>query len=208
MPNWRMKGEYLKNCNCLASCPCDTIGVPAPADFCEGMAAMNIKEGHFDNVDLKGLKWLAIVHWPGGLHEGNGTLEAFIDESADEEQRNALMTILSGQAGGPFFEILSQIVTDFHGPHFVRIDWDFDKGKRTARVSVPNIFETTSEPLKVPATGDEQRVIVQMPNGFEYKVMEVAQTGSLKSSGVIKYDYKGTNSNLAEVEHTHDGLVA
>jgi len=30
MPAWRMKGEYVKNCNCLQSCPCDTTGNPAP----------------------------------------------------------------------------------------------------------------------------------------------------------------------------------
>src|SRR5262245_20638959 len=103
-----MKGQYIKNCNCLASCPCDTIGVPAPQNFCEGVVAMNIQEGQFDGVSLKGLKWAGVVHWPGALHEGNGTMEAFVDESANEAQRNALLTILTGKAGGPIFEILSQ----------------------------------------------------------------------------------------------------
>ena len=56
MPNWKMKGQYMKNCNCLATCPCDTIGVPAPNAFCEGVVAMNIHEGHFDGLDLSGLK--------------------------------------------------------------------------------------------------------------------------------------------------------
>jgi hypothetical protein len=23
---WKMKGEYMKNCNCIATCPCDTVG--------------------------------------------------------------------------------------------------------------------------------------------------------------------------------------
>lgn len=30
MPDWKMKGEDLKNCNCVQSCPCDTNGNPAP----------------------------------------------------------------------------------------------------------------------------------------------------------------------------------
>lgn len=30
MPSWRMKGQYIKNCNCIATCPCDTVGVPYP----------------------------------------------------------------------------------------------------------------------------------------------------------------------------------
>ena len=208
MPSWRMRGQYLKNCNCLASCPCDTIGVPAPHANCEGMVAMNIQEGNFDGVDLSGLRWAATVHWPGALHEGNGTLEAFIDERANEEQRNALIQILTGQAGGTMFEIISSIVTTVPGPHFVKIEFEFDKERRRARVSIPGFLETTTEPLKVPATGDEQRVIVRMPDGFEYKEMEVAQTGSLRGTGAIKFDWRGTHSSLAEVEHTQEGLVA
>ena len=208
MAQWKMKGQYLKNCNCLASCPCDTIGVPAPHKFCEAVVAMNIQEGHFDDVDLSGLKWAGVVHWPGALHEGNGTMEAFVDESANEAQRNALLTILTGKAGGTLFEILSQIITTIHGPHFVKISFEFDKAKRQAQVSVPGFFETTSAPLTIPPTGDEQRVTVRVPGGFEYKEIEVAQTASLKSTGAIKFDWQGTNSSLADVEHTHEGLIA
>jgi hypothetical protein len=207
MANWKMKGQYLKNCNCLASCPCDTTGFPAPHPFCEGMAGMHIQEGSFAEVDLSGLKWVASYHWPGALHEGNGTLEAFVDERATEAQRNALLTILTGQAGGTFFEILAQIVTTVHGPHFVKIEWEYDKEKRLARVAIPGFLETTSEPLTVPPTGDEQRVIVRIPGGFEYKEMEVAQTGILKGTGEIKYDWQHTHSSLAEVEHTPTGLA-
>lgn len=135
-------------------------------------------------------------------------LEAFIDERANEAQRNALVTILTGQAGGTLFEILSQIVTNIHGPHFTRIDWEFDKARRRARLSIPGFLETTTEPLTVPATGNEQRVQVSMPDGFEYKQMDVAQAATLKSTGAIKFDWQGTHSSLAEVEHTQEGLVA
>lgn len=205
---WKMKGQYLKNCNCLATCPCDTIGMPAPHRGCEGMAGMHIVEGHFDGVKLDGLNWAATVYWPGALHEGNGSIQPFIDARATPEQRNALLQILSGKAGGALFEILASIVTTVHEPQFVPIEFEFDKAKRRARVSVPGFLETTSEPLIVPATGAEQRVILQMPDGFEYKEMEVAQTGVLKGTGPIKFDHQHTHSSLAEVEHTQEGLVA
>jgi hypothetical protein len=47
-----------------------------------------------------------------------------------------------------------------------------------------------------------------MPGGFEYKAAEVAMTTSLRSTGAIEYDWKGTHSSLAEVEHTDEALVA
>lgn len=211
MPSWRMKGQYIKNCNCLATCPCDTIGEPAPNNFCEAVVAMNVQEGNFEGVSLSGLRWAAAAHFPGAIHEGNGTLEAYIDERADEAQRNALIQILTGKAGGGFFEILPQFITTIHGPHFVRIDFEFDKAKRRARVAVPGSLETVSEPLASldpRAVGGENRVVVRLPEGIEYKEMEVARTAALKSTGAIKFDWKGTHSSLAEVEHTDKGLIA
>ncbi len=211
MPSWRMKGQYMKNCSCLATCPCDTIGVPAPNKFCEGVIAMNIQEGHFDGVSLNGLRWAGVVHFPGAVHEGNGILEAFVDERASQDQRDALLTILTGKAGGPFFEIVAEFVTTIHGPHFVPIQFEFDKAKRRARVSIPGFMETISEPLASldpRATGGENRVILRLPDGVEYKEMEVARTAALKSTGAIKFDWKGSHSSLADVEHTDKGLVA
>ena len=208
MPTWKMKGEYLKNCNCIQSCPCDTNGNPAPHPYCEGIVGMNIQEGTFDGLDLAGLKWVAVVHFPGAMHQGNGDAELYIDEKATAPQRDVLQQILSGKAGGPLFEVLAAVCPNFKGVHYVPIEWRFNKEGRQARLSVPGFIETMTEPLKIIPTGEEQRVIVQMPNGFEYKEMEVAQAVTLKATGAIKFEWKGTHSSLAHVEHTDKGLVA
>jgi len=205
---WKMKGHYLKNCNCIASCPCDTIGYPHPDRGCEGVVGMHIVKGHFGKVKLDGLNWAAAVHWPGALHEGNGSIQPFVDQKADHQQRDALLQILSGKAGGTLFEILATIVTTVHDPQFVPILFKFDKKKRRGQLSIPGFVETVTEPLKVPATGNEQRVTVRMPDGFEYKEMEVASAVMLKSTGAIQFDHKNTHSSLADVEHTPKGLVA
>lgn len=60
---WRLKGQYLKNCNCIASCPCDTMGRPYPEKGCEGIVGMNITEGHFGNLPLSGLRFAVVVWW-------------------------------------------------------------------------------------------------------------------------------------------------
>jgi hypothetical protein len=206
--SWRMKGEYLKNCSCVPGCPCDTHGYPGPNEFCEGVVGMNIAEGEFEATDLSGLTWAVLVHWPKALHDGNGTAVVYVDEAADDAQREALGTILSGEAGGPLFEILASIVTTVHGPYFVPIEWEFDKEARTARLAVADQFETESRPLTIPATEDEQRISVNLPGGFEYKQAEVAMASFLSSSAEVKYDWKGTHSSLANVEHTGEALVA
>ncbi len=205
---WRMKGHYVKNCNCIATCPCDTVARPYPDPGCEGMAGMHIVEGHFGKVRLSGLNWVAVYHWPGALHEGNGTLQPFVDGRAKPEQRDALLQIMSGQAGDAWFEVLASIVTKVHEPQFVPIRFDFNKKKRRARVSIPGLLETVSEPLTVPATGKPQRVTLCMPDGMEYKEMEVASSATLKSTGAIQFDHKNTHSSLADVQHSNKGLLA
>jgi len=135
-------------------------------------------------------------------------VQLFIDKKATEAQRTALLTVLSGKAGNAWFEVLASIVTTVHEPQFLPITWEFDKAKRKARVRVQGFFETQSAPLKIPATNDEQQVIVRMPSGMEYKEFQVAQSVVLTGTGAIKFDYQNTHSSLADVEHTHQGLKA
>jgi hypothetical protein len=73
---------------------------------------------------------------------------------------------------------------------------------------VEGFLETRSVPLKIPATDDEQQVIVRMPGGMEYKEFQVAQSVILRGEGPIKFDYQNTHSSLADVDHTHQGLQA
>lgn len=208
MADWKMQGEYLKNCNCLATCPCDTEGFPKPYANCEGMAAMHIIEGNFDGIKLDGLHWAGVVQWPGAMHEGNGRMQPLIDERASPQQREALGEILSGKNGGTFFEILAAVCPTVYPPQFVPFTWEFDQAGRHARMSAGDFLKTTSEPLTVPATGNAQRVIVRLPDGFEYKEMEVARTTVLEVSGEISFSHKNTHSSLAHVEHTPAGLAA
>src|SRR5260370_39823803 len=109
-----MQGKYLKNCTCLGSCPCDTIGVPLPGPSCEGLVGMHITQGHFDKVKLDRLAWAASVHWPGALHEGNGSIQPFIEVTPSQAQRDALLQILSGKGGGPLSELHASPIPPCH----------------------------------------------------------------------------------------------
>lgn len=203
---WMMKGEYLKNCNCAPGCPCDFWASPTHHK-CEGMSAMRVREGHFGSTRLDGLIWAATYHWPGPLHEGNGTLQPYVLDSATADQRDALLTIMSGQAGNAWFEVLASVVSTVLEPKFVPIEFSFNLDTRAARVNIPGELETETEPIKNIATGDMHRVRVEMPQGMEYFRPEIATTKLLRGTGAIKFDCPGAHSSLAVVEHRHTGLV-
>jgi hypothetical protein len=202
-----MKGQYLKNCNCAPGCPCDFWAAPTH-HICEGMCAMRIAEGNFGSVRLAGLLFAATYHWPGPLYEGNGTFQPYVVDKATAEQRTALLTIMSGKAGNAWFEVLASVVSTILEPKFVPIEFEFDLEKRMARVVVPGEFETVTEPIRNAATGQEFRVRVDLPNGMEYFKPEIATTKVLKGTGKITFDCPAAHSSLANVEHTHRGLVA
>src|SRR5205814_6192871 len=104
--DWRLEGEWIKNCNCAFGCPCDFNARPS-AGYCKGLVAMHIKKGHFNKTKLDGLKFVVTVDFPGALHEGNGTIQPIIEQRATPEQREALFGILTGKnsAEGTIFNI-------------------------------------------------------------------------------------------------------
>jgi len=206
MADWMMRGEYVKNCNCAPGCPCDFWAAPTHHE-CTGMFAMRIRQGHFDKTSLDSIIWAGTYYWPGPLHEGNGTLQPYIGDKTTAEQRHALLTIMSGQAGNAWFEVVASVVSTVLEPKFVPIRFEFDLARRSANVSVAGEFETISEPIKNIATGDTHRILVEMPAGMEYFRPEIATTKVLKGTGAIKFDCPGSHSSLAIVEQRHTGLV-
>jgi hypothetical protein len=206
--DWRLEGEWMKNCNCAFGCPCDFNALPTEG-YCKGMVGMRITSGHFEKTKLDGLVFAATVDFPGALHEGNGQLQPIIDERATPEQREALFNIMSGKFSteGTLFHIFSLIVTKVHDPLFVPITFSFDKDGRVARLVAKGVLETEVEPIKNPGTGAPHRVQVVMPEGFEHKAAEVA-SADIRSTGAIKFETKGTHSSLATVVQTPEGVAA
>jgi hypothetical protein len=202
--DWRMKGDYLKTCSCAPGCPCD-FWAPPTHHLCEGLIALHITQGHFEKVPLDDLTWAAAFHWPGPLHLGNGTLQPYIDQRATDAQRNALLTILSGKAGGAWFEVVASLVSTVLTPKFVPIRFEFDLKRRRGRCIVENDVEAVAEPI-VDINGNECQARIDLPKGIEYFSAEVALAKVLKSTGPIKFDRTNVHGSFSAVDHTPAGL--
>ena len=208
LADWRLEGEWIKNCSCAFGCPCDFNARPTRG-YCEGLLAMRIEKGHYNETKLDGLCFAATVHFPGALHEGNGQLQTILDARASPAQLDALGAILSGEnsAEGTLFNILSLIVTKTHDPIVAPFEFSFDRDGRTARVVIPGVLETDVEPIKNPVTGEPHRAQVVMPEGFEHRMAEIASS-NIRSMGAIKFETSETHSSLANVVQTPQGVAA
>src|SRR6266513_2520471 len=98
---WRVRGDFLDFCRCTVPCPC-TFG-QAPSDGkCEGVIAWHVREGSYGEVSLDGLNVVGVAHFEGNIWDPDVTAAGgfILDERADEGQRQALVTVFGGQAGG------------------------------------------------------------------------------------------------------------
>ncbi len=204
--DWRLEGEWVKNCNCAYGCPCDFNARPTQGD-CKGMVGMHITKGHFNDTPLDGLHFCASVQFPGALHEGNGQMQPIIDERATPAQREALLAILSGRhsAEGTLFHIFSAIVVKVYDPIFAPFTFRFDKSARTGRLVIPGVLDIDIEPIHNPVTGLPHRIRVVMPEGFEHRDAEVA-SANIRSTGAIQFKTQGSHSTLANVVQTPHGI--
>ena len=110
MTYWKLKGRELVNCSCDYGCNCQFGGLPDKG-HCHASFSMVIDEGKHGDTDLSGLNIAAVFKWPGPIHEGHGECVAYVDERASDEQRNALLTIMTGGDTDPFATVFAVFST-------------------------------------------------------------------------------------------------
>jgi hypothetical protein len=105
---WKVNGTYFEACNCEAACPCFFLSDPTESD-CTALVAWHIDDGNFGDVRVDNLNVALAVHSPGNMATTPWKAAVYFDESASEDQKNALMQIFTGQAGGHPARLVSHI---------------------------------------------------------------------------------------------------
>ena len=102
--SYRVRGTYLESCNCDAPCPCRRIdgrpGGRSTQGICDGALSWWIEDGAADDVALTGLGVVLAARYSDDEEGSPWTFALFVDQSGDEEQREALGQIFSGALGG------------------------------------------------------------------------------------------------------------
>lgn len=83
---WSIDVDYAESCECDAPCPCLLGGDPTHR-HCTGNSIVMIKKGHYDTVNVDGLKMYMTF-------ELNNWTKVYVDQSATQAQVNALMKLL------------------------------------------------------------------------------------------------------------------
>ena len=205
---WEIRSLEFGNCNCGYACPCQFNALPTYGD-CKAITFFRIDKGHFGATRLDGLKMGFAVSWPGPVHEGKGAMQPFIDIEADEAQRHALHSILTGKetdAMATAFAVFSAMCDTIHDPHFVPIRFEADMAARRADCSAEGVAKARGEPILNPVTGAEHQVGIHMARGFEFERNEVGR-GWSSSTGNVALALEDSYAHWCEVNLDQHGVI-
>ncbi len=206
--SWEIKAREFANCNCDYGCPCQFNALPTHGS-CEAVAGFDIKEGHFGETRLDGLRAVYIAKWPGPVHEGNGTAQVIIDKRANEAQREALRKIMYGEEtepGATMFNVFMSMTTKVYDPLYRDIHFEVDVDNRRADLKVKGLVESKGEPIFNPVTGAEHRARINLDHGFEYITAEMG-SGTSKVTGDIPLDLTASYGQFANIHLSTQGIV-
>lgn len=120
---YRLAGAYVGNCTCKEICPCAVDGPPTgPDGKCHGTLVFGVREGNLDGQDLSGVNFALYYFVPKTFSAGDWRQGVIVDESASDEQVQALERILTGKEGGPF-EDFAALVGEWLGAERGRVSF-------------------------------------------------------------------------------------
>lgn len=138
-------------------------------------------------------------------YEGNGKAAVFID--ATEEQRQALVPILTAEDPGLPWEILAATLTELHGPFFETIEIQDAGIDSTVRVGDRYVMNLQS--FNYPVTGEKREVHMVLPTGFIFTDGHIGTSSENRvSADGVAFNHPGQNAYYSEVEWSSEKRMA
>lgn len=207
--NWEFKSRTYDNCNCSVSCGCQ-FNEPSTNGNCHFAYVGNIVDGHFGDTPLAGLNWSLICIFPGEIEDGNGKRQIVIDERADEAQRTALETIISGGECEPLsnhFSVFGSMCTEFFDTLFLPIHLEVDLELRTAEVDIPGVVKSKGQPIINKFNGEPFHIALARPEGsFEFTYGEIGR-GTTSVTGDLEMAFEDTWALFCVHHYNQNGLI-
>jgi hypothetical protein len=173
--------------------------------------AVDVESGHFGDLSLDGVRFGLLAAWPGPIHEGGGEVQPIIDSATTPEQRDAILAIMTGQhtdPGATIFNVFAATFDKIHDPIIAPIDIACDVEARTGHIRVADVVDARLEPIRNPITGATHRARIDIPDGFEYTIAEVAAgTTTTGATAAIPLAWTGAHAHLIDLHWTQHGVV-
>ena len=186
MSDWHLKGDIIIACNCDFGCPCNFNALPSRGK-CEGGWVWAIAEGQVHGVNVGGLAVALYADWPGAIHEGGGRAISYLDERANEQQRDSLTRLVRGEFGGPW-GIFSNTY-QLQGPDPASFEIQF--AEYDTRLRIGSAVNLELQKIRNPVTQAEVHPEMILPEGLVVKRGKLAASKVFQVRDGIRYDHSG-----------------
>lgn len=199
---WHLRGRGYEFCNCSPGCTCNFSGYPSSSDgSCKAMVGNHIVEGRCGDVDMSGVKAIAVIDWPRAIHDGNGKAAFIVEPQTTEAQVDCLAKIYTGQLGGDPWVILG---TTFEVAGLVRAPIVFDGEGVKVEMTAEGVGRAKGDSFKNPVTGEEHLAQIVLPDGFIWRRGDCGVgTFEVEAAG-IHLDFADTNWISYEFNWSND----
>jgi hypothetical protein len=198
---WQIRGEYCENCNCDVVCPClfstkePMTAIPTQG-ACEVSFGFHIDDGSFGDVSLDGLNVALVARAPGPMAEGNWQVALYLDDQADDGQREALQAIFTGAAGGVMGN-LAPLIGEVLGVRSASIRWH--KEGRQRSVEVDEVMKMSVHAIPNINPDGEIWASNAHPFALEKLALAVGDANSTFDDYGLRWDNSGKNAHYAPI---------
>ncbi len=197
---WQITGDYFENCNCDVVCPCllspnQPLTSRPTAGACEVAFGFHIDRGSYGAAMLDGLNVAMIARTPGPMAQGNWSVALYLDERANEQQRQAIQAIFTGAVGGPI-AALAPLISTVLGVKALPITFR-KEGKRRS-VEIPSVMQLSVHPL--PSMDPDKEIWAVNAHPFASEVaMAIGDEKSTWTDYGMHWDNSGKNGHYAAI---------
>jgi hypothetical protein len=192
--SWKIAGALTEACTCSVPCSCNFGEGPSPHSYCYPFYSYKISQGNYGDVKLDGL------HFGSADLRGGRTM--FIDERADERQREALRIIMAriiSRVSAEEAEAKAKAIAD--EVRYTAVEQTFDDRKNLLKVA--GFGEFAADYIM----GLDKSAPVVVRNNTTWRIRDAvkAKTSVYKVKvGRDSVDTKATNSNQGEFEYSSE----
>lgn len=186
MSDWHLNGTIVIACNCDYGCPCNFNARPSRGK-CEGGWIWAIEDGQVQGVRVAGLGVAVYADWPGAIHEGGGRAVSYLDDRADDDQRDRLTRLVRGEFGGPWGIFINTY--ELTGPEPARIEVGF--ADYDTHVRIGSAVELELCKIRNPVTRAEVHPELILPEGLVVKRGRLAASKVFQVRDGVRYDHSG-----------------
>jgi hypothetical protein len=203
IPTWHTKGDWFDVCKCSVPCPC-TFAQPPTTGDCAGILAWHINDGSYGDVDLSGLSVVAVSTFTGNIWAGaKAQMGIYIDDRADDRQREAIQAIWGGQAGG-WMAGFADLVGEMRGIESATINFEVADDLSSWRVEIPGILLGEAQALTGPTAPPGARVQLHNAPGAEVGPGQIATWGVATTDRADGFGFKWDRSGKSSKHFPFD----